>query len=82
MADIKFWGLSTCIHCKRAKAYLEERGLDHDTVYVDQLGGEEKKSVIQEIKKHNPGLSFPTMIIDDTVVVGFHKDKIEEALGK
>jgi glutaredoxin-like protein NrdH len=46
------------------------------------LSGDERSETISFIKKHNPKLSFPTLVIDNggTVIVGFHKDQIEEAL--
>ena len=80
--DVKFFGLSTCIHCKNAKAYLEECHVGFSPVFVDQLTGDEKKAVMEEIRKYNSSLSFPTMIINGTVIVGFNKDKIDQALGK
>lgn len=82
MPHVKLYALSTCIHCKNTKKYLEERNVDHDSVYVDTLEGEERKQTIAEVKKHNPACSFPTMVIDgERVIVGFRKDEIKEALG-
>jgi len=78
--DIKVYALSTCIHCRNAKKYLDECGVKYQCVHVDELKGEERKAVVQEIKEHNPSISFPTMIIRDTIIVGFHKDKIDKAL--
>ncbi len=79
--DIKFYGLTTCIHCKNAKAYLEECGVDFTPVFVDKLEGDERKTVIDEVRQYNPATSFPTMVLNGTVVVGFNKDKINAALG-
>jgi glutaredoxin len=78
--DIKVYALSTCIHCRNAKKYLDECGVKYKCVHVDELKGEERKTVVQEIKTHNPSVSFPTIVIRNTVVVGFHKDKIDKAL--
>jgi glutaredoxin-like protein NrdH len=47
---------------------------------VDKLEGEERVKVIEEIKKINPNLSFPTLCIDDKVIVGYQEDEIREAL--
>ena len=79
---VKLFALSTCIHCKNAISYLEECGADFEPVFVDQLEGEERKQTIAAVKEHNPAASFPTMVINGTVVVGYNKDKINEALGK
>ena len=79
---VEFYGLTTCIHCKHAKEYLDQCGVDYDCVYVDKLTGKEREDVIKIIKEHNPSVSFPTMLINDMVIVGYHKDKIDEALKK
>ena len=78
--DIKVYALSTCIHCRNAKKYLDECGVKYQCVHVDELKGEDRKKIVQEIKGHNPSVSFPTLVIRDKVVVGFHKDKIDKAL--
>ncbi len=78
--DIKLYALSTCIHCKNTKKFLDECNADYDFCYVDKLEGEERAKVIEEIKKLNPSLSFPTLCIGDKVIVGYKKDEIKEAL--
>lgn len=80
-ADIKVYALSTCIHCKKAKEFLDECNLEYDTTYVDRLTGDERNEVVSTIKKVNPSLSFPTIVIGERVVVGFNKDDLKEALG-
>ncbi len=80
--NVTLYALSTCIHCKKAKQFLEDNGVPFTVVFVDQLTGDERKETIARIKEHNPKLSFPTIIIDEgtCVIVGFHKEEIEEAL--
>ena len=78
-ADIQFYGLSTCAHCKNARSYLEECGESFECVYVDKLEGEARKAIIEEVKKHNPSVSFPTMVINGIVVIGYNKEKIDKA---
>lgn len=80
MSDIKVYALSTCIHCRNAKKYLDECGVKYECVHVDELTGDDRKQVVKEIKEHNPAVSFPTIVIKDKVVVGYHKDKIDKAL--
>jgi glutaredoxin-like protein NrdH len=81
--SIKFYGLSTCIHCKKARQLLEDCDADFECTYVDKLTGQERTDSIEEIKRHNPGLSFPTIIFEnDNVVVGYDEEKIKKALGK
>jgi len=82
MADrtITLYALSTCIHCKKTKEYLEDCGVKYDCVFVDKLEGDERKATIDLIKKVNPKLSFPTLVINEDTIVGFKEDKIKEAL--
>jgi glutaredoxin-like protein NrdH len=78
--SVKVYALSTCIHCKHCKEYLDERGQTYECVYVDKLAGDERKNAIAEIKKVNPSLSFPTVIVENKVIVGFDKEELQKAL--
>ncbi len=80
--EVKVFALSTCVHCKKAKEYLDECGVKYECVHVDLLTGDDRKQTIEEVRKHNPSVSFPTLVIGDTVVIGYNKDKIDEALKK
>ena len=78
---VMIYTLSTCSHCKSTKKMLDKCNVDYDFEDVDLLKGDERKSAVEDVKKHNPNLSFPTIIIGDTVIVGFKEDEIKEALG-
>ncbi|MBF0200493.1 MAG: glutaredoxin family protein [Desulfamplus sp.] len=75
------YALSTCSHCKAAKKFLDRCNVQFTCVDVDVLTGDERKNTIADIKKINPRCSFPTLIINDKVIVGFQEDQIKEALG-
>ena len=75
------YSLSTCSHCKAAKRFLSDCSVEYDFVDVDCLKGEERKAILEDIKKLNPRCSFPTIVIKDKVIVGFKEDEIKEALG-
>jgi glutaredoxin len=53
----------------------------YEFVDVDLLEGEERQAILDDVRKFNPKCSFPTIIIGDTVIVGFKEEKIKEALG-
>jgi len=80
--NIKIYTLSTCIHCKKAKELLNECAVSYAFTDVDLLQGEEQAAVIDEVKKFNPECSFPTIIIDDEIIVGFEETQIRQALGR
>jgi len=77
---IKVYALSTCVHCKHAKEYFEENEIPFECVHVDFLYGEPRTEMMSTIRKLNPALSFPTIIIGDKVIVGFRREEIETAL--
>ncbi len=79
--NVKVFALSTCIHCKQAKQFLDDKSVVYECVHVDLLTGDDRKQAIEAVKKVNPSLSFPTIVIGDTVIVGFRKDDILTALG-
>lgn len=78
---VKVYSLSTCSHCRAAKKFLGECTIKYEFVDVDQLQGEERRAIIEDVKKFNPRCSFPTIIIGDKVIVGFKEKEIKEALG-
>ena len=79
--DIKLYSLSTCSHCRDTKDLLDHCHVAYDCIDIDTLAGEERKKVIEEVKKLNPECSLPTLVVGDKIVVGFRETKIKEALG-
>lgn len=79
--DVKIYTLSTCGHCKMTKKLLSECNIEYDFVDVDLLEGDERRAILEDVKKLNPKCSFPTIKIGDKVIVGFKEDEIKEALG-
>lgn len=79
--NVKIYSLSTCSHCKATKSFLNDCSIHYDFTDVDLLSGEERKAVLEDVKKWNPRCSFPTIIIGDKVIVGFKENEIKEALG-
>jgi glutaredoxin-like protein NrdH len=78
--DVKLYALSTCIHCRDTKEFLDKCGVEYHCVHVDKLEGEERRQLIEEIKKSNPGCAFPMLLIGPRVIIGFKKEEIREAL--
>lgn len=81
MSEIKLYTLSTCVYCKRLKKFLNDNGFEYDYIDVDRLSGEQRERVLLEVKKLNPGISFPTVSIDGEVIVGFREKEIRRLLG-
>ena len=79
--DVKIFSLSTCSHCKATKKFLGDCTIKYEFINVDELKGDERKAIIEDVKKFNPRCSFPTIIIGEKVIVGFKEKEIKEALG-
>ncbi|UCF83362.1 MAG: glutaredoxin family protein [Desulfobacteraceae bacterium] len=78
--SVKMYSLSTCSHCKATKRFLDECQVKYEFTDVDLLEGEERTAILEDVKKLNPRCSFPTIIIGDSVIVGYKEDEIREAL--
>ena len=79
---ITLYALSTCIWCEKTKEMLTKSSVGFRYSYVDLLKGNEREEAIEEIKRINPILSFPTLVLGDKVIVGFKEKEIKEVLGK
>jgi glutaredoxin-like protein NrdH len=74
--------LSTCGWCKMTKQYLKDNNIAHEYLDVDKCSKEEQQEAIEDLKRRNAPVAFPAIIINDkTIISGFKKDAIAEALG-
>ncbi len=76
--DIIFYGLSTCGWCRKCRIFLDDHDLSYRFIYLDTLEGDERDEAVEEVKKINSKLSFPTVVVDGEVIVGFNEDKYKE----
>ncbi len=79
-AKIRLFTLSTCSHCSRAKKFFKDNGIEVEFTDVDLLSGSEREKIVDEVRKLNPDVSFPTICVGDTIVVGFNEERIRKAL--
>jgi glutaredoxin-like protein NrdH len=79
---VVLYALSTCGWCKKTRMLIEDMDVKYDYIYVDLLEGDERQEIIEQIKKWNPQLSFPTLVLnDEESIVGFNEGKVRESLG-
>ncbi|MCP4022376.1 MAG: glutaredoxin family protein [Desulfobacteraceae bacterium] len=81
MGKNTLYALSTCSHCKSTKRLLSDCNVEYEYIEVDDLEGDERKAILADIKELNPRCSFPTIKINDIVIVGYREEQIKEALG-
>jgi ferredoxin-thioredoxin reductase catalytic subunit/glutaredoxin len=77
--DIKLFGLSTCAFCKRAMSFLDERNIQYDYVFVNELDPELKKRAKEEFRaKFDQRMNFPTLVINEfDYQIGFIRVALE-----
>ncbi len=79
--ELVLFALSTCGWCRKARNFLDENKLTYRYVYVDLLEGDAQREVFEEVKRHNPRKTFPTLVVDgEEVIAGFNEDRYREAL--
>lgn len=80
---VKIYTLSTCGWCKKMKALLKSLDVEYEYVDIDLVQGEEAERVRNEMRKYNPRISAPTLVVDDgkEVVIGFDEEKVRRCLG-
>ncbi len=75
------YALSTCVWCKMTKQFLKDNGVEYEYVDVDLVDENDKVKIREDIQKRGGTLSYPTTIVDDkTIITGFRKDQLKEAL--
>jgi glutaredoxin-like protein NrdH len=78
---ITLYALSTCIWCKKTKELLSGLGVAFDYIYVDLLKGADRQETIDQVKRFNASISFPTLVIGESkCIIGFREKDIKEAL--
>jgi len=78
---VLIYALSTCAWCKLTKRFLIDNNVEYEYVDVDLCDDEDKDEIKRDILDKGGSLSYPTIIIDGkTLINGFLKDKIKEAL--
>jgi glutaredoxin-like protein NrdH len=78
--QVKVFALSTCPYCRMAREYMDENGVAYEVTEVDKLEGQEREDAVAEVKRLSGGTSFPVVVVDDEVIVGFNKVRIKELL--
>jgi glutaredoxin len=78
--EIMLYALSTCPWCRKTKQLLSDMGIEYNYIDVDHAQGQERETVINEVRKYNPALSFPVLVINGKAIAGFKEDEIKETL--
>jgi len=80
-ADLTLYALSTCHWCHQTKEFLNNLEVEYQYLDVDRLTGSERAAAIAEVKKWNPALSFPVLVVNSTrAILGLREDEIRGAV--
>lgn len=60
---------------------LTDLKIEHEAVDADLLKSDDRAVLVDELRQINPSCSFPTVRVDDTVIIGFKVQEIKEAVG-
>jgi glutaredoxin-like protein NrdH len=78
---VLMYAISTCAWCKMTKQFLKDNDVEYEYVDVDLASDEDHERIRKEITRLGASPSYPTVIVDEkTVITGFRKDKLKEAL--
>jgi len=73
---VKIYTTPRCGYCQQAKEFLTERGIDYEAFDVSA-----DRAALDEMKKISGGSrSVPVISVCGTVLVGFDRAQLEEAL--
>ena len=79
---VTIYALSTCVWCKMTKQFLSDNDVSYEFVDVDLLNDKDKSKAHEAILSKGGDIGYPTTIVDDkTLITGFRKDQLKEALG-
>jgi len=77
MAKVRIFTTNTCPYCDMAKEFFKKNSIEYEELNVKENPEAAKEAV--ELSGQN---GVPVIEIGDTVVVGFNKKAIEEALAE
>jgi glutaredoxin len=78
---VLIYAISTCAWCKMTKKYLKDKDIAYEYVDVDLTSDDDHEKIRDDIVRRGGEPNYPTIIVDDkTLITGFRKDKINEAL--
>lgn len=75
MAKVTIYSTPTCPWCKRAKAYLDEKDIQYESIDVSSNEAAQKEMIDKSGQ-----IGVPVLDIDGKIVIGFDKEKINELL--
>ena len=79
---VQVFTLSTCGWCKKTKELLQDLDVEYRYVDVDTLSEQDLDEAREQLRKYNPRMSYPTVIVDGgkQVIIGYNDDQLRMVL--
>lgn len=74
---VTVYGSPTCHKCHKVKEFLKEKGIKFEDVNVFA-----DREAAKEMVEVSGQMDIPVTIIDEEIILGYDKDKLEKALKK
>jgi len=80
--EVSIYTLSSCMWCKKCKAYLKERDIKYKYIDIDNLTSKQKSEILEYLREnYKPDrIAYPFLVCDDKFVVGYDPNKYEEII--
>ncbi|MBS3136748.1 glutathione S-transferase N-terminal domain-containing protein [Candidatus Woesearchaeota archaeon] len=75
MASVKVYSTKVCPWCEKMKQHLKEKSIKFENIDVSTNQAAQKEMI-----ELSGQMGVPVTVIGETVIVGFDKDAVEEAL--
>ncbi len=75
MVKVKIYSTPTCPYCKAAKEFFNEKGVKFEDIDISK-----DKEAAKEMTEKSGSTSVPVIEIDGKMIIGFDREKIEQAL--
>ncbi len=80
MPDVLMYGLTTCPHCKKVLEFLKKSGVKFKVIWLDEISGEERKRVIEEVHRISGSYAVPVVVKGEKWVLGYNLKKLKELI--
>ncbi|MBQ4615814.1 MAG: glutaredoxin family protein [Mailhella sp.] len=75
------YALTTCLHCKNTKKFLEENNIEVTVIHLDDYCDSQRSDLMEKVRTYNPRGTFPVVLMPNgKVIVGFRQILLKEAL--
>lgn len=80
--EVSIFTLSTCMWCKKCKAYLKDKDIKYKYIDIDQISYDQKAKILDFLRNnYKPNrIAYPFLVCDDKFVVGYDPNKYEELI--